>query len=205
MDSAGGETLTETAKKEVFTDNKSSGRGFKGHGRGGHISRGVMHGRRGMMMKGFGPPGPGMDPGMDGFMNGFVPPMRGMGRMRPYPDPRCRGRGGLMGMGPPPPPPPPPPHHHHHPRLPPPMHMRGGPFPPMPRPGLPPPLPPPFRGHPGFRGPPPHPRGRGMPPPGPPRHFHPMGPRGGAHSTVNLPGLKNTGLPSDLSPLPLAA
>ncbi|KAM9798197.1 uncharacterized protein ACB057_009245 [Neosynchiropus ocellatus] len=119
-------------------------RGFKGRSRGGRMSRGVMHGGRGMMMKGFGPPGPGMSPDMDGFMNGFVPPMS----------------------------------HHHHPRLPPPMHMRGGPFPPMPRPGLPPPLPPPFRGHPGFRGPPPHPRGRGMPPPGPPRHFHPMGPRG---------------------------
>ncbi len=46
------------------------GRGFKGRGRGGRMSRGGMRGGRGMM-KGFGPPGRG--PQKDGPMNGFAP------------------------------------------------------------------------------------------------------------------------------------
>ncbi|XP_018528137.1 splicing factor 3B subunit 4 isoform X2 [Lates calcarifer] len=171
MDADTEEKLTETSKtskdesERPVIENKSRGRGVKGRGRGGWMSRGGLRGGRGMM-KGFGPPGHGRGRMKDGAMNGLAP-MRGMGRMRPYPDLRGhhRGRGGPMGMGPPPPPPPPPP----------PMHLRG-PFPPMPRHGPPPPPPP---GHPGFRGRPPHPRGRGMPPPGPPRHFHPRGPRGG--------------------------
>ncbi|XP_062267883.1 uncharacterized protein si:ch211-51e12.7 isoform X1 [Platichthys flesus] len=145
---------------------KFRGRGFRGRGRGGRMSRGVMRGGR-SIMKGFGPPGHGRGRMKDGGMNGFEP-MRGMGRMRPYPDLRGhRGRCGPMGMGPPPPPMPP-------------MHLRGL-FPPLPRHGPPPPPP---LGHPGFRGRPSHPRGSGMPPHGPPRHFHPRGARGG--HTVQL-------------------
>ncbi|KAI3363717.1 hypothetical protein L3Q82_001333 [Scortum barcoo] len=170
-------TKIQTLKYTIEYINKLSdilsraGRGFKGRGRGGRMSRGGgMRGGRGMM-KGFGPPGHGRGRPKDGGMNGFAP-MRGMRRMRPYPDLRGhRGRGGPMGMGPPPPPPPPP------------MHLRG-PFPPMPRHGPPPPPPP---GHPAFRGRPPHPRGRGMPPPGPPRHFHPRGPRGYHNGPVSPP------------------
>ncbi|XP_020488536.2 actin nucleation-promoting factor WAS isoform X1 [Labrus bergylta] len=183
MDADTEEKMTETSKtsKEesatAVMDNKARGRGFRG--RGGRMSRGGMRGGRGMM-KGFGPPGHERGRLKHGPMNGFAP-MRGMRRMRPYPDLRGhRGRVGPMGMGPPPPPPLPPP---------PPMHLRS-PFPPMPRHG---PLPPP--GHPGFRGRPPHPRGRGMPPPGPRRYFDPRGPRGGAHSTVHLPGSRNPGPP----------
>ncbi|KAM7367842.1 hypothetical protein PAMP_014113 [Pampus punctatissimus] len=163
MDADTEETVTEISKTQrnlkdeserPINENKARGRGFRGRGRGVWMSRGGM---RGGMIKGFGPPGHGRGRGKDGAMNGFAP-MRGMGRMRPYPDMRGhRGRGGPMGMGPPPPPP---------------MHLRG-PFPPMPRHRPPPPP-----GHPGFRGRPPHPCHRGMLPPGPPRHFHPRGPRG---------------------------
>ncbi|XP_078130948.1 uncharacterized protein LOC144533462 isoform X2 [Sander vitreus] len=205
MDADTEEKVTRTSKiskdesQKPLIDNKSSGiepvfhffllrgRGFKSRGRGGRMSRGGMRGGRGMM-KGFGPPGYGRGQAKDGILNGFAP-MRAMRRMRPYPDLRGhRGRGGPMGMGPPPPPPPP-------------MHLRG-PFPPMPRHGPPPPPP---LGHPGFRGCPPHPRGRGMLPPGPPRHFHPRSPRGGAHSTVNIPGPRNPGPPLHLSPPSSAA
>lgn len=48
------------------------GRGFRGRGRGGRMSRGVMRGGRGMM-KGFGPPGHGRGRLKDGAMNGFAP------------------------------------------------------------------------------------------------------------------------------------
>lgn len=48
------------------------GRGAKGRGRGGRMSRGGMRGGRGMM-KGFGPPGPGRGRVKDGAMNGFGP------------------------------------------------------------------------------------------------------------------------------------
>lgn len=48
------------------------GRGFKGRGRGGRMSRGGMRGGRGMM-KGFGPPGHGRGRLRDGTMNGFAP------------------------------------------------------------------------------------------------------------------------------------
>ncbi|KAF7650355.1 hypothetical protein LDENG_00127180 [Lucifuga dentata] len=161
MDADAGEKVTESSNGESERSrpqNKAGGREFKGRGRGGWMIRGSLHGGRGMM-KGFGPPGEGRGRAKGGAMNGLAH-MRGMGRPRPYPDPRRhRGRAGPMGMGPCLPPPPP-------------MHLRG-PFPPMPR------HPPPPLGHPGFRGRPPHPRGRGMPPPpGPPRHFHPRGPRG---------------------------
>ncbi|XP_031178051.1 histidine-rich glycoprotein isoform X1 [Sander lucioperca] len=187
MDADTEEKVTRTSKiskdesQKPLIDNKSRGRGFKSRGRGGRMSRGGMRGGRGMM-KGFGPPGYGRGQAKDGILNGFAP-MRAMRRMRPYPDLRGhRGRGGPMGMGPPPPPPPS-------------MHLRG-PFPPMPRHGPPPPPP---LGHPGFRGCPPHSRGCGMLPPGPPRHFHPRSPRGGAHSTVNIPGPRNPGPPLHLS------
>ncbi|XP_011489948.1 wiskott-Aldrich syndrome protein homolog isoform X2 [Oryzias latipes] len=163
----------KTTKEELETsaaNTFSRGHGFRGRGRGGRMGRGSMRGGRGVI-KGFGPPGRGRGRGKDGAVNGFGS-MRGMGRMRPYPDMRgCRGRGGPVGMGPPFPPPPPPP----------PMHLRG-PLPPMPRHGPRPPPPPCF---PGFRGPPPLPGG--MRPARPPRPFHPRGPRGGALSTVNLP------------------
>ncbi|XP_061563194.1 splicing factor 3B subunit 4 [Cololabis saira] len=131
------------------------------------MARGAMRGARGMMNS-FGPPGRGRGRGRDGAMNGFGP-IRGLGRMQPYPDTRGhRGRCGPMGMGPPPPPPPP-------------MHLRA-PFPPMPRHGPPPSSPPRY---PGFRGRPLHPRG--MPPIGPPRHFHPRGPRGYHNGPVSPP------------------
>ncbi|XP_069577792.1 histidine-rich glycoprotein isoform X2 [Brachyistius frenatus] len=192
MDADTEEKVTKTSKPskdESVAEIKSRGRGFKGRVRGGRMSRGGMRGGRGMM-KGFGPPGHGRGRAKDGGMNGLGP-VRGMGRMRPYPDMRGhRGRGGPMCMGPPPPPRPPPP------LPPPPMHLRG-PYPPMPRHRPPPPPPP---GHPGFRGHPPHPRGRGMPPPGPLRHFHPRGPRGGAHSTVNSWAPATKALPH-ISPL----
>ncbi|KAK9531494.1 hypothetical protein VZT92_010916 [Zoarces viviparus] len=175
MDADAGEKVTETSKnskeesQRPLMDNKFRGHSFKSRGRGGQMSRGGMRGGRGMM-KGFDPPGYGSGRAKDGAMNGFAP-MRGMRRMRPYPDPRDhRGRGGPMGMGPPPPPLPP-------------MHLRG-PFPPMHRHG---PHPPPPPGHPGFRGRPPHPRGRGMLPPGPPRHFHPRSPRGYHNGPVSPP------------------
>lgn len=48
------------------------GRGFRGRGRGGSMSRGGMRGGRGMM-KGFGPPGRGRGRPKDGPMNGFGP------------------------------------------------------------------------------------------------------------------------------------
>ncbi|XP_070399107.1 uncharacterized protein si:ch211-51e12.7 isoform X3 [Nothobranchius furzeri] len=143
---------------------------------------GVRDGRGGM--KGFGPSGCERGRAKDGAMNGSRP-MRGMGRIQPYPDMRGhQGRVGLMGMRPPPLPPPhhhlppPPPHPHIHPR-----HFRG-PFPPMPRHGGPPPSP---LGPPGFRGRPPHPRGHGMPPLGRPCHFHPRGPRGYHNGPVSPP------------------
>ncbi|KAM4633227.1 uncharacterized protein ACJ7VT_016682 [Polymixia lowei] len=171
MDADAEEQVTDTkvtlkdASEEPISEHKASGRGFKGRGRVARMSRGIMRGGRGMMMKGFGPPGCGRGRGRDGVMNGLRPMRRGMGRMRPYPDIRGHrgGRGGPMGMGMGPPPPPPPP-----------MHLRR-PFPPMHRHAPPPP---PILGHPGFRGRPPHPRGHGMLPPGPPRHFHPRGSRG---------------------------
>nr|XP_057913221.1 uncharacterized protein si:ch211-51e12.7 isoform X2 [Doryrhamphus excisus] len=168
MDGDTKETVADISKTTPKGDfgrltNQFRGRGFRGRGRGGLMSRG---GGRGMM-KVISPPLHGRGPINDGLMNGFSP-MRAMGRMRPYPDPRGhRGRFGPIGMGPPPPP----------------MHLRG-PFPPMPRHG-PPPLPPP--GHPAFRGRPPHPRARGMPLPGPPRHFHPRGPRGYHNGPVSPP------------------
>ncbi|XP_067338804.1 splicing factor 3B subunit 4 isoform X2 [Channa argus] len=185
MDADTGEKMTETSKiSKDESESKSRGRGSKVRGRGGRMSRGGMRGGRGMM-KGFGPPGYGRGRMKDGSMNGLAP-MRGMVRMRPYPDLRGhRSRGGPVGMGPPPPPPPPPPH------------LRG-PFSPIPRHGPPPPRL--SQGHPGFRGRLPHPRGRGMPPPGPPHHFHPRGPRGGAHSTFKLPGPRKQGSSSHLSP-----
>ncbi|XP_033999629.1 splicing factor 3B subunit 4 [Trematomus bernacchii] len=174
MDADTEENVTETSRiskdepQKTLVDNTFRGRGFRSRGQGGLMSRGGMRGGRGMI-KGFGPPGYGRGRGREGAMNGFAP-MRGMRRMRPYPDMRGhRGRGGPMGMGPPPPPPP--------------MHLRG-PFPPMHRHG---PRPPPPPGHPAFRGPPPHPRGCGMPPPGPPRHFHPRGPRGYHNGPVSPP------------------
>ncbi|XP_063757964.1 cleavage and polyadenylation specificity factor subunit 6 isoform X2 [Eleginops maclovinus] len=139
---SGTSMISKDESQKTLVDNKFRGRGFKSRGRGGLMSRGSMRGGRGMV-KGFAPTGYGRGGGREGAMNGFSP-MRGMRRMRPYPDLRGhRGRGGPMGMGPPPPPPP--------------MHLRG-PFPPMRRHGPPPPPP---LGHPAFRGPPPHPRGRG--------------------------------------------
>lgn len=157
-------------EKPVSAENKTRGRGgVKPRGRGMRGGRGVMRGGRGMI-KAFGTSGRGRGRMNDGPMNGF-PPMRGMGRMRPYPDPRGHRGRGPMGMGPPrmgPPLPPPPP-----------VHMRG-PFPPMPRHGPPP-------GHPVFRGRPPHIRGRGMPPLGPPRPFLPRGPRGYHNGPVSPP------------------
>ncbi|KAF3702898.1 hypothetical protein EXN66_Car018586 [Channa argus] len=120
MDADTGEKMTETSKiSKDESESKSRGRGSKVRGRGGRMSRGGMRGGRGMM-KGFGPPGYGRGRMKDGSMNGLAP-MRGMVRMRPYPDLRGhRSRGGPVGMGPPPPPPPPPPH------------LRG-PFSPIPR------------------------------------------------------------------------
>ncbi|XP_034384057.1 basic salivary proline-rich protein 3 [Cyclopterus lumpus] len=166
MDGDTEEKVTETSKtskeesQRPLMGHTFRGHGFKSRDGGGRIGRGGMHGGRGLM-KGFEPPGYGRGRAKEGTMNGFAP-MRGMRRMRPYPDPRShRGRGGPMCMGPPPPPP--------HP-----MHLRG-PFPPMPRHG---PHPPPPPGHPGFRGRPPHPRGHGMLPPRPPHHFHPCSQRG---------------------------
>ncbi|KAF3849923.1 hypothetical protein F7725_019642, partial [Dissostichus mawsoni] len=132
MDAETEENVTETSRiskdepQKTLLDNTFRGRGFRSRSRGGRMSRGVMRGGRGMI-KGFGPPGYGRGRGREGAMNGFAP-MRGMRRMRPYPDMRGhRGRGGPMGMGPPPPPPP--------------MHLRG-PFPPMHRHGPRPPPPP---------------------------------------------------------------
>ncbi|XP_029630887.1 rRNA 2'-O-methyltransferase fibrillarin-like [Salmo trutta] len=106
---------SQDASEEPISENKSRGRGgFKGRGQGFRIGRGGMHGGRGLMMKGFGPPRRGRgDRGRGGDMNGFGPMRRGMGRMRPYPDMRGRrggrvalmgragpmGRGGLMGRG----------------------------------------------------------------------------------------------------------
>ncbi|KAK5880004.1 hypothetical protein CesoFtcFv8_023074 [Champsocephalus esox] len=129
------ENVTETSRiskdepQKTLVDNTFRGRGFRSRGR---MSRDGMRGGRGMI-KGFGPPGYGRDRGREGAMKGFAP-MRGMRRMRPYPDMRGhRGRGGPMGMGPPPPPPP--------------MHLRG-PFPPMHRHG---PRPPPSSRSPCFQ------------------------------------------------------
>lgn len=48
------------------------GRGFKGRGRGGRMSRGGMRGGRGTV-KAFGPAGRGRGRGKDGAMNGFGP------------------------------------------------------------------------------------------------------------------------------------
>lgn len=48
------------------------GRGSKGRGRGGRMSRGGMCGGRGMI-KGFGPPGHGRGRMKDGAMNGLAP------------------------------------------------------------------------------------------------------------------------------------
>ncbi|XP_056284531.1 basic salivary proline-rich protein 2 isoform X2 [Pseudoliparis swirei] len=181
MDGDTEKKVTESSKnpkeesQRPLMDHTFRGHGFKSRGGGGRIGRGGMRGGRGMM-KGFEPPGYGRGRSKEGAMNGFTP-MRGMRRMRPYPDPRNhRGRGGPMGMGGPmcmgPPPP-----------FPPPMHMRG-PFPPMPR-HRPHASPPP--GHPGFRGLAPHPRGRSMLLPGPPRHFHHSSQRGFHNGPVSPP------------------
>ncbi|XP_028295799.1 basic salivary proline-rich protein 3 isoform X2 [Gouania willdenowi] len=166
MDSDTKEKSTEIPKSSkvesenpVIETKSSRGRGVRGGGRGWGALRGGGHGGRGVI-KSFGPPGHVRGRGTNGAMNGFLP-IRGTGRMQPYPDfGGHRGRGGPWGMGPPPPPPP--------------LHFRG-PFPPPPRHR--PPTPPPLR-HPGFMRRPPHPLGLGMPPSGPPRLFHPFGPRG---------------------------
>lgn len=52
--------------------NSLRGRGVKGRGRGGWMSRGGLRGGRGMM-KGFGPPGHGRGRMKDGAMNGLAP------------------------------------------------------------------------------------------------------------------------------------
>ncbi|XP_072299221.1 uncharacterized protein [Eucyclogobius newberryi] len=164
MTESKGENVTSQGEPEKpVSENK--GGGAKPRGRGGHVARGGMHGGRGLI-KGFGPPGRGRGRMYDGPLNGF-PQMRGMGRIRPYPDLRGHRGRGPMYMGPPPLPPPPS------------MHLRG-PFPPMPRHGPPP-------GHPVFRGRPPLPRGRVMPLPGPPRSFFPRGPRGYHNGPVSPP------------------
>ncbi|KAJ4928769.1 hypothetical protein JOQ06_004394 [Pogonophryne albipinna] len=83
------ENMTETSRiskdepQKTLVDNTFRGRGFRSRGR---MSRGGMRGGRGMI-KGFGPPGYGRGRGREGAMNGFAP-MRGMRRMRPYPDMR---------------------------------------------------------------------------------------------------------------------
>ncbi|XP_075869662.1 uncharacterized protein LOC142879965 [Nelusetta ayraudi] len=155
--------------EKSLTDNEAKGRGFQGWG--GHVGRGHLHGEPGPM-KGFAPPGFERGPMYDGPMNGFAP-MRGMRRMRPYPDLRGHRRWDRrMHMAPPPHPLPPPVPLMHH----------TVPFPP--RHG-PPPSPPP--NHPFSRGRAPHPRGRCMPPPGPPRHFDPRAPRGYYSGPVSPP------------------
>ncbi|XP_055045616.2 uncharacterized protein [Misgurnus anguillicaudatus] len=163
------ETTDTSAQEDPVPESKTRARGLKVRGRGGRMGG---RGGRGMMMKGFRPPGHVRGRGRDGFTNGFGPMRRGMGRTWPYPDMRGR-RGGPMRMNLGPPPPLPPPS----------MHMRGPP-PPMHR-HCPPPPPPP--GHPGFRGRPPHPRGRSMMPPGPPRFFHPRGYHNGSAPPLPRP------------------
>uniref|UniRef100_A0AAV2KE17 Uncharacterized protein n=1 Tax=Knipowitschia caucasica TaxID=637954 RepID=A0AAV2KE17_KNICA len=117
MDAEMSDTENKTspaAPEKQLSENKTRGRGAKLRGRGGRGGmRSGMRGGRGMI-KAFGHPGHVRGPMYDGPFNGF-PPMRGMGRMRPYPDPSGHRGRGLM--GPPRPPPPP-------------MHLRG-PFPPM--------------------------------------------------------------------------
>ncbi|MEE6474066.1 hypothetical protein FKM82_010266 [Ascaphus truei] len=122
-------------------------RKFRGRGnwsRGNNLARGGR-GMKGQMFL-------GREKFRDKFLNDIVPIRRGMGRMRPYPDPRGRGesRGRHPGFIPP------------HPT----REMREPFSPPPLRHGHPPPS-----GPMGFRGRPPHPRGRGMLPP-PAGHFY---------------------------------
>ncbi|XP_056284535.1 uncharacterized protein si:ch211-51e12.7 isoform X5 [Pseudoliparis swirei] len=92
MDGDTEKKVTESSKnpkeesQRPLMDHTFRGHGFKSRGGGGRIGRGGMRGGRGMM-KGFEPPGYGRGRSKEGAMNGFTP-MRGMRRMRPYPDPR---------------------------------------------------------------------------------------------------------------------